>query len=125
MHLHCHLRECIKDYGPLHGFWCFPFERYNGVLGQLPNNNRSFEVQVMNRFVRESIGMSFDLLPHDSFKDDLEKYIPHGKVTGSLLETVITTNVSASTTHFPEHFISYGFLQVSFNTDESEAIRMS
>ena len=27
MHLHCHLKECILDYGPLHGFWCFPFER--------------------------------------------------------------------------------------------------
>ena len=32
MHLHCHLRSCILDFGPLHGFWCFPYERYNGVL---------------------------------------------------------------------------------------------
>lgn len=23
MHLHCHLRECIEDYGPVHSFWCF------------------------------------------------------------------------------------------------------
>ena len=27
MHLHCHLRACITDYGPLHGFWCYTFER--------------------------------------------------------------------------------------------------
>lgn len=28
------------------------FERFNGILGQLPNNNHSMEVQLMNRFVR-------------------------------------------------------------------------
>ncbi len=32
MHMHCHLRECILDVGPLHSFWCFSFERYNGIL---------------------------------------------------------------------------------------------
>ena len=30
MHLHCHLCECVMDYGPLHSFWCFAYERYNG-----------------------------------------------------------------------------------------------
>ena len=38
MHMHCHLRSYIKDYGPLHGFWCYSFERYNGILGSMPNN---------------------------------------------------------------------------------------
>ena len=28
MHMHCHLKECILDVGPLHSFWCFSFERY-------------------------------------------------------------------------------------------------
>ena len=32
MHMACHLEISIKDYGPLSSFWCFPFERYNGVL---------------------------------------------------------------------------------------------
>lgn len=32
MHMACHLHECIRDYGPLASFWCFPFERYNGIL---------------------------------------------------------------------------------------------
>ncbi len=36
MHLHMHLKSCIQDYGPLHGFWLYAFEGYNG-----PNNNRS------------------------------------------------------------------------------------
>lgn len=33
MHLSCHLVDCIEDYGPVYSFWCFSFERYNGVLG--------------------------------------------------------------------------------------------
>lgn len=41
MHMHCHLRACVEDYGPLHGFWLFAFERYNGILGKIPNNNLS------------------------------------------------------------------------------------
>ena len=48
MHLHCHLKECILDFGPIHGFWCFSFERYNGILGELPNNNKSIGIQVMS-----------------------------------------------------------------------------
>ena len=40
MHMSCHLRECVLDYGPLNHFWLFAFERFNGILGQLPNNNR-------------------------------------------------------------------------------------
>ena len=48
MHLHCHLRSCIVDYGPLHGFWCYA---YNGILGSMPNNNRSIEIQLTRRRV--------------------------------------------------------------------------
>ena len=32
MHMHCHLTACVKEFGPLHSFWLFPFERYNGIL---------------------------------------------------------------------------------------------
>ena len=39
MHMHCHLKSCIEDYGPLHSFWLFAFERYNGILGSIPSNN--------------------------------------------------------------------------------------
>ena len=32
IHLHTHLADCIRDYGPVHSFWLFSFERYNGIL---------------------------------------------------------------------------------------------
>ena len=53
MHLHCHLHECIKDYGPIYSFWLFSFERYNGILGDFPTNKKSIEVQLMRRFEKE------------------------------------------------------------------------
>ena len=51
MHLSCHLQQCLQDFGPAHTFWCFGFERMNGVLGSFSTNNRSIEVQLMRRYV--------------------------------------------------------------------------
>ena len=53
MHLHCHLRECIQDFGPPYAFWVYAFERCNGYLGQYPNNNKSIESQVISHFQKE------------------------------------------------------------------------
>ena len=51
--MHCHLAEIIKNYCPIYGFWLFLFERYNGILGNQPNNNKSIEPQIMKRFVND------------------------------------------------------------------------
>jgi len=67
MHLHGHLKECILDYGPMTNFWCFSFERFNGILGSFTTNNRSVEVQMMRKILAENMltGIS---LPND-FKE--------------------------------------------------------
>lgn len=54
MHLHCHLHDCIKNFGPVSAFWLFPYERYNGVLGDEPTNNHSIELQLINRFIEDN-----------------------------------------------------------------------
>ena len=46
MHLHLHLKGCLIDYGPLYAFWCFAFERYNGMLGSFPTNQKNIEPQL-------------------------------------------------------------------------------
>ena len=51
IHLHCHLKECVDDYGPVYSFWCFAFERFNGILGSTITNNRTIEVQLMRKLV--------------------------------------------------------------------------
>lgn len=38
MHLHCHLKDVLTDHGPSASFWCYRFERYNGILGSTPTN---------------------------------------------------------------------------------------
>lgn len=53
MHLHMHIFNCIKDYGPIYSFWLFSFERYNGMLGSYRTNQRSVELQIMHRFMSD------------------------------------------------------------------------
>ena len=35
LHLCLHIADCCRDYGTLYSFWCFSFERMNGILGML------------------------------------------------------------------------------------------
>ena len=53
LHMHMHLKECLLDFGPVYAFWCYSYERYNGLLGSYQTNNRSIEPQIMSRFIRE------------------------------------------------------------------------
>ena len=89
MHLHTHLLDCIKDYGPIYSFWLFSFERYNGLLGGYRTNQRSIELQIMRAFMS-------DLYIHDlkgdanyASEDDLSFLHPNGGA-GTLKE--ITAN---------------------------------
>ena len=50
MHMHCHLKDCIMDVGPLHLFWCFSFERYNGILEKMQKTWQSPEIQLAQKF---------------------------------------------------------------------------
>ena len=46
MHLSCHLHQCLQDFGPSHTFWCFGFERMNGILGSLNTNSHLVEIEL-------------------------------------------------------------------------------
>jgi len=72
LHLHCHLTECVEDYSPVYSFWCFAFERYNGVLGSIATNNRSIEIQLMRKFLSEQF-VSNVALP-DEFSDTFSAF---------------------------------------------------
>ena len=80
--MHCHLKECIKDYGPSHVFWLYAFERYNGILGSMPNN-KSIESQLMRRFIEESNTLSVEV--PSEFSDKFMPILPVSKYSGSLL----------------------------------------
>lgn len=53
LHMHCHLKQSMLDFGPIYGFWLFSFERYNGIIESFSRNSSSIEVQCMQRFIYE------------------------------------------------------------------------
>jgi hypothetical protein len=42
-----HLCDMVEDYGPFAAFWGFGCERINGVLTNIPHNNRDITIQLM------------------------------------------------------------------------------
>ena len=92
MHMMCHLKDCILDYGPIHEFWLFPYERYNGLLGEFPNNNKSIEVQVMKRFMTDQSLVTIP--PPEDFQEDFQECLSFsshlvGSVSDSLCSSLI------------------------------------
>jgi len=91
MHLHCHLKQSLCDYGPMHNFWLFSYERYNGILENFPSNNRSLEIHLIQRFTHECyLHASYNSLPieycsdfHEIFQGDMEPVLQ-----GSLQATI-------------------------------------
>ena len=75
------------NYGPLQEFWCFSFERFNGILGKQPSNNRLIEPQLMKRFLRDNFSSSIKY--PDLFTDDFTSISAFStKFVGSLSETM-------------------------------------
>ena len=95
MHLHGHLLECIKDYGPVYSFWCFAFERMNGILGSYHINNHHISIQFMRKFLDSKI-YSPCHWPHEYIQDyyPLLKQFSYqkGSLQQSTVETLITTD---------------------------------
>ena len=82
MHLHGNLKECLLDYGPFHSFWCFSFERFNGILGSYHTNNRSIEIQLMRKFLMQTKVKDFSYPEkyQDSFMEFFDTYQSSGSV---------------------------------------------
>ncbi|KIK29010.1 hypothetical protein PISMIDRAFT_89436 [Pisolithus microcarpus 441] len=55
-HASLHVPECLGAYGPAHGWWAFPFERYNGVLQRFSTNSKigQMEHTMLKAFCRGS-----------------------------------------------------------------------
>jgi hypothetical protein len=96
MHMHGHLKDVIKDYGPIQEFWLFSFERFNGILGNQPSNNKNIGPQLMQRFfLKDNMAQSFLYSNPDDFHDAFQPLLESvctSKVTGSLLDTLEGSN---------------------------------
>lgn len=72
MHLHLHLKDCLLD-GPVHAFWCYAFERFNGVLGSIHTNRKSIECQLMKKSCHEQELINLPLPEDEGFVSLLPK----------------------------------------------------
>ena len=93
IHLMFHTTDCIRDHGPVYGFWLYAFERMNGILGNFPTNNHEIGIQLMRKF---SVQKDFNMysLPEDlmqEFQPLLEQ-----REMGSVLETSSADSNSTS-----------------------------
>ncbi|KAI0753039.1 hypothetical protein C8Q80DRAFT_1096323 [Daedaleopsis nitida] len=43
-HLSLHIVTCLLLFRPVHGWWAYPFERYNGIIQRLNTNNKIEEI---------------------------------------------------------------------------------
>lgn len=87
MHMHGHLREIFMDYGPVYSFWCFSYERYNGILGNQPSNNKDIESQLMRRFLMDNL--AFSLTSPTNFREEFDVVsLPTPTLAGSILQTI-------------------------------------
>lgn len=104
MHLHGHLVECIEDFGPVYAFWCFSYERMNGILGSYPVNNHHISIQLTRRFL-----YSKAYAPSRWPKKYVDEYLPFinnftyekGCLQQKTMETEISTFLSDSIVALP------------------------
>ena len=96
-HLHLHLADVFRDYGPCYGYWLFSFERYNGILGKYHTNQQSIEIQLMRRFIENMHIISLvnpdSLAPEHSY---IFEDLLGAQSSGSASDTVFGVNNSLS-----------------------------
>ena len=105
IHMHMHLCKCIENYGPVTAFWCFPFERFNGILGSFQKNWIAPEQQMAKRFLSYQQILLMDIpsaLPHELrefFEDHVSKCVNLSLGEGSLTQSHIDSSALQKELH--------------------------
>ena len=103
--MHCHFKDVLMNYDPVHGFWLFSFERYNGIFEKQPNNNKNIEVQLMRRFLNDSSVISLNL--PQLFSNEFSNLVQRVNMVevGSNAQTILSKHSSQGNYVFPESYI--------------------
>jgi len=94
MHLHCHIKETLLDYGPVYATWCFAFERFNGIFESFKKTWLYPEVQLMSKFLQfqQMLAMNMPL----TFPPEL---VDMFQVHSSKIKEIVQGQGSLTTTH--------------------------
>ena len=50
-HMALHIPELIQNWGPPTSWWCFPYERHIGLLGEVNTSGKTVEEEIFRNFV--------------------------------------------------------------------------
>ena len=89
--MHCHLKECIVDAGPIYTFWCFSFERYNGLLGAMNKSWSAPEQQLIHKF--HNLQMLASVILPDNTPNELVCCFQNAKDYRTSLPDVIINSI--------------------------------
>ena len=95
LHMACHLKDSLLDYGPLPAFWCFSFERYNGILEGMCKSWITPEKQMFSKFLNlqyiDSLHTQYTNLPEKDFVKIISAtpFFQSSKVHSSVEQTSI------------------------------------
>ena len=83
-HMSLHIPDLILDLGPPQSFWCFAYERLNGILAGTPNSKRSVEVEVANRFIQDISFSNFDIPNISNIPNSLREFADRADDQGEM-----------------------------------------
>ena len=111
----CLPKECDIYCRPVHAFWCFSFERFNGILGTMQVNGRSVEIQLMRklkagRFVWD---VKFPNEFQEHFLPFFARYESHDLFEDLVVENVTKLFNSAYRLNFQTHSSILHWIQMS------------
>ena len=72
-HMALHIPALIQNWGPPTSWWCFPYERHIGLLGDINTSGKTVEEEIFRNFVVQHLISASKVPTLDSFQ---EKYIP-------------------------------------------------
>ena len=79
-HLSMHFEQMLKKFGPVYGWWLFPYERFNGMLSRVKHNGQAggrmeltllrnwVQTQLLYEYVCFVLSSWHILLTHNSYK---------------------------------------------------------
>lgn len=78
-HMAMHLGEFLRMYGPVHGWWTFPFERMIGMLGRISTNYKQGKLQLsytmLSLFLTSRRRVRGNHCPHLASKIELSSFL--------------------------------------------------
>ena len=97
MHVVCNLKDIMLDYDSVHGYWCFSFERYNGMLETMHKSWVNPEKQLLSEFIDLQLVNTVDISAGS--KSDFISLV--------LRDVAILKNMSAARSSGSVHLMAY------------------